>query len=140
MNTPYIMQPMVAMVALTGLVWLKMYWDRIGEMRARQIDPQQMATRSGAAGLLQNNRAADNLQNLFEIPVLFYVLCLTAYVTATTPAWLVMGAWGFVALRGLHSLIQITYNQVMHRFIVYALSTVLLFGLWAGSIWCHVKL
>ncbi len=33
-------------------------------------------------------------------------------------------------LRALHSLIHVTYNRVMHRFLVYVSSTVLLFGMW----------
>ena len=40
-------------------------------------------------------------------------------------------AWTYVGLRALHSLIQCTYNRVMHRFIVYALSSLTLLALWA---------
>ena len=40
-------------------------------------------------------------------------------------------AWGFVAGRVLHSLIQCSYNKVMHRFAVYVVSTGLVWVLWA---------
>jgi hypothetical protein len=36
-----------------------------------------------------------------------------------------------VALRALHSFIHVTYNRVMHRFVVYSSSTLLLFLMWA---------
>ena len=37
-----------------------------------------------------------------------------------------------MALRALHSLIHVTYNRVVHRFLVYVASTLLLFGMWAA--------
>jgi hypothetical protein len=46
----------------------------------------------------------------------------------------VSAAWAYVALRGLHSLIHVTYNRVVHRFLVYAASTLLLFGMWAAFV------
>lgn len=129
MNDP-IWLPCVAMVGLTALVWVKLYWDRIGEMRAKRIDPQALATARDAAALLERRGAADNLRNLFEIPVLFYLLCAALALNGgSTPAF-VAAAWAFVALRALHSLIHVTYNQVMHRFLAYVASTLLLFGMW----------
>jgi hypothetical protein len=113
--------PCVALVGLTALVWVKLYADRLGEMRARRIDPQELAT---------TRAAADNFRNLFEVPVLFYLLCIALAVTgASTPAF-VAAAWGYVVLRALHSLIHVTYNRVVHRFLVYVASTLLLFGMW----------
>jgi hypothetical protein len=119
--------PCVALVGLTALVWVKLYADRLGEMRARRIDPQELAT---------TRAAADNFRNLFEVPVLFYLLCIALAVTgASTPAF-VAAAWGYVVLRALHSLIHVTYNRVVHRFLVYVASTLLLFGMWiAFFIW-----
>jgi hypothetical protein len=42
----------------------------------------------------------------------------------------VTAAWGYAGLRALHSLIHVTYNRVVHRFLVYVASTLLLFGMW----------
>jgi hypothetical protein len=128
--------PCVALVGLTALVWVKLYADRLGEMRARRIDPQELATTRAAAGRLERSAAADNFRNLFEVPVLFYLLCIALAVTgASTPAF-VAAAWGYVVLRALHSLIHVTYNRVVHRFLVYVASTLLLFGMWiAFFIW-----
>jgi len=39
-------------------------------------------------------------------------------------------AWGYVALRIVHSAIHLSYNQVLHRLAVFALSNVLLGALW----------
>ena len=120
------------MVGITAAVWLRLYFERIGEMRARRIRPQDIATARQAAETLQQVNAADNFRNLFEVPVLFYALCILAFVSHTVTPLLVGGAWAFVALRALHSLVHCTYNRVLHRFAVYVLSTVILFGLWAA--------
>ena len=122
--------PCAALVGLTALVWFKLYADRLGEMRARGVDPQQLATVSAAAGKLQQTAAADNFRNLFEVPVLFYALCAALALNGGSTAAYVAAAWGYVGLRALHSLIHVTYNRVVHRFLVYVASTLLMFGMW----------
>jgi hypothetical protein len=122
--------PCAAMVGITALVWVKLYADRLGEMRARRVDPQELATVGAAAGKLARTAAADNFRNLFEVPVLFYVLCAALALNGGSTPGLVAAAWAYVALRALHSLIHVTYNRVVHRFLVYVASTLLLFGMW----------
>jgi hypothetical protein len=124
--------PCAALVAVTALVWIKLYADRLGEMRARGIDPQAVATAREAAGRLQRTQAAENFRNLFEVPVLFYLLCVALAVSGAATPGFVAAAWAYVGLRGLHSLIHVTYNRVVHRFLVYVASTLLLFGVWAA--------
>lgn len=126
-----IVYPCLAMVGITAVVWIRLYVERIGEMRARGIAAQDIATSRQAAVLLQNVKAAENFQNLLEVPVLFYALCALLIATHSVSMFLVLGAWLFVSLRGLHSLVHCTYNHVMHRFILYVLSTLTLFALWA---------
>jgi len=122
--------PCAGMVGVTALVWLKLYADRLGEMRAKRISPQALATARAAAERFEVTAAADNFRNLFEVPVLFYLWCVAVVLTGGSSAGLVAAAWVYVGLRALHSLIHVTYNRVMHRFLVYAASTLLLFGLW----------
>ncbi len=122
--------PCVALVVLTAMVWIRLYVERIGEMRARRIRPQVLASAREVTQALQNVNAADNFRNLFEVPVLFYVLCISLAVTQLVTLPDIWAAWGFVALRAAHSLVHLTYNRVMHRFMVYAASTVLVFIMW----------
>ena len=123
--------PALTMVALTMTVWVRLYTVRIPEMRRLRIHPQAVATSAQKSTRLVDTRAADNFTNLFEVPVLFYLALIVAFLTQqATP--LVLGlAWTFVAGRVLHSLIQCSYNKVMHRFIVYSLSTCVVWLLWA---------
>ena len=125
--------PCAAMVGLTAAVWVKLYADRLGEMRAKRIDPQALAS-ARATAQLERPQAAENFRNLFEVPVLFYVLCVALVLNGGSTSGFVTAAWAYVALRVVHTLIHVTYNRVTHRFLVYVASTLLLFGTWAAFV------
>ncbi len=130
MDSNTIWWPAVAMVALTFVVWWRMYFMRIGQMKRERIHPQSVATSAQAAAKLTDSRAADNFRNLFELPVLFY-LALAVAAHARLADMLVLGiAWLFVGLRAAHSWIQCTYNKVMHRFYAYVAGALVLWALW----------
>jgi len=85
-----------------------------------------------AQGLLtESSAAADNLKNLFELPILFYAALLLTMVLMIQDPLLVQLSWAFVALRFLHSLVHCTYNRVMHRFLAYLFSSIVLMLIWA---------
>jgi len=124
--------PLLALVFLTFLVWVFMYVTRLAEIKRKAIDPQSLDTRVHGQALLTDSPAqADNLKNLFELPVLFYVAVLLALVLMIQDQLLVQLAWSYVALRYVHSLVHCTYNRVMHRFIAYAASCLVLMFMWA---------
>lgn len=121
-----------AMVLLVAIVAAKMLADRSHEMRARRFRPQDASNSREAAARYEAVQAADNYRNLFEMPVLFYAWAALAIATGHASEAMALGAWAYVALRALHSLIHCTYNKVMHRFGVFALSGVVLVGLWVA--------
>lgn len=126
-----ILLPMIALVLLTAIVWARLYLTRIGAMRRRRIPPQALATRAGAAALLADVAApSDNLLNLFELPVLFYVLTILLYVAGLASTGYLVLASIYAALRYAHSFIHLTYNRVMHRFLVYVASCAVLWAMW----------
>ncbi len=121
---------MIALVALTALVWMRMYVVRLREMWIKGIRPQAVASSREAAVLLEDTRASDNFRNLFEVPVLFFAVCLALAVTdAMTPLQLFL-AWTFVVLRAVHSGIHLSHKPVVPRFAVHVLGTVVIFSLW----------
>jgi len=125
-----ILLPCAAMVFVTLAVWIKLYVDRIGEMNALGVDPQSVRNSAINAGVLKKVESADNFKNLFEIPVLFYALCACLAASDQVTPFFVVGSWGFVASRALHSFIHCTYNKVVHRFYAYAVGAVLVFAMW----------
>jgi len=124
--------PLLAQVFLTFAVWIYMYVTRLSEIRRKNIKPQNLDTRVHSQSLLTDSpRQADNLKNLFELPVLFYVAALLSMVLMIQDQFLVQLAWAYVALRYVHSFVHCTYNRVMHRFTAYAASCLLLMLIWA---------
>lgn len=130
-TTPELLRPMLAMMALTALVWLFMYVRRLGHMTRHGIDAQQVSTPQKMAALLPEaiEWPSNNLKNLFELPVLFYALCLVLMQQGWAAPLDVTLAWVFVGLRALHSLVQCTVNIVMLRFVAYLLSSAALWVL-----------
>ena len=120
-----------ALVALTLLVGLRMLYVRIREMRARRIHPQSVALTAQRAQKLDDSRASDNYNHLFELPVLFYALCALAIASGHIPGTLPTLAWLFVATRVVHSLIQCSYNKVLHRFAVFLAGFLVIATMWA---------
>jgi hypothetical protein len=59
--------------------------------------------------------------NQFEMPVLFYVLCLAALQTANADYLMVLLAWIFVITRIVHAFIHTTSNNVRQRGAAFAL-------------------
>jgi hypothetical protein len=131
METGAIYLPALAMVALTFVVWGRMFTMRIGQMKRDRIHPQKVATSAQARALLTDSRAADNFANLFELPVLFYLAVVLADRIDRVDGISLSLAWAFVILRIAHSGIQVTYNRVMHRFAAYVAGGLVLASLWA---------
>ncbi len=122
------------LVLLTAAVAVLMLAARIREMKARRIHPQAVATSGAMAARLENSQAADNFRNLFETPVLFYALVAIAVGLGYVPDWLVLGAWAYVGLRLVHSVIHCTYNRVMHRLAAFLPGFLLLVAMWLGYV------
>lgn len=110
--------PMLGTMALTAVVWVYMYARRIPAMRRAGVHVQSYTTRDSVTERLPEdvNYAASNLQNLFELPVLYYGLCLYLFVSGNVDFVYVVTAWLFLGFRVLHSIVHCTRNIVLLRF------------------------
>lgn len=69
-----------------------------------------------------------NYTHLMEQPTLFYAVVVILALAGPARADLVL-AWGYAALRIIHSLYQATVNNVPVRFTIFGLATFCLIGL-----------
>jgi hypothetical protein len=126
-----ILFPVLALVALTYAVGLRMYFARIGAARAGRVKVKDFRLGESPevpADVALPNR---NFMNLFEMPLLFYVACIVFYVTATVDVVALTLAWLYVACRVAHSFVHLVYNNVLHRLAAFGASNVVLLALWA---------
>jgi hypothetical protein len=116
--------PFFATIFLTLLVWAYMYVRRIAFITGNQLSPKELAVPGRLAELSppEVSNPSDNLENLFEIPVLFYALSLHLFVTNQVDPAYVNAGWVFVGFRALHSAVHCTFNLVMLRFYLYLFS------------------
>ncbi|NLA66977.1 MAG: hypothetical protein GX856_01795 [Gammaproteobacteria bacterium] len=125
----------VALVALTFVVSLVMVRRRVGEMTRERIHPQSVALSAQLAQRVSDSRASDNYRNLLELPVLFYFGVAVAVAAGVRDPYVLGLAWGFVALRIVHSAIQCSYNRVMHRFRAFLAGVLVLALFWIRLAW-----
>ena len=136
MNQELIFQPFFILMLLTIVVWFYMYAKRIPFIEKSDIPPEKLT----AYELLKLSppdvaNPSDNLKNLFELPVLFYALCIYLYVTNNVDQTTLVVAWFFVVMRILHSLVHCTINIPMLRFVIYIISTIALWFMIAREAW-----
>ncbi|MFT5571232.1 MAG: hypothetical protein ACI9FR_000140 [Cryomorphaceae bacterium] len=123
-----ILLPVVVLMLITMLVWLNMFIKRVVALNALNVDPQSIVTPEKLNAALDDkvNAPANCFKNMFEIPVIFYALCIIIAMTGSVDELYSDLAWGFVGLRSVQAGIHCTYNRVMHRFYSYIASSVLL--------------
>jgi hypothetical protein len=128
-----ILAPVVALVAWTLVVQVWMYAARIPAMRRAGISLKgRRGTRGGALeGAIPDeaNWKAHNYNHLMEQPTIFYAIALTLALLGFGGGINLYLAWGYVAFRIIHSLIQATANVVLYRFVAFNLASFCLLGL-----------
>jgi hypothetical protein len=68
--------------------------------------------------------------NLFEVPVLFYAVCLAAIFLHLSGSAMVFLAWGFVFCRVVQAFIHMTYNNVLHRMLAFFAGFAVVLAMW----------
>jgi len=130
MSNSTILLPFFGVMLLTLVVWVYMYVCRTSYLLREKIDLRKVDTPEKAATVIPGtvSLASHNLKNLFELPVIFYAVCLYLFVSNLVDAIYLAAAWWFFAFRLVHSLIHCSYNKVEHRFAAYILAAI---ALWA---------
>lgn len=132
MHSP-ILQPVIALIAWTLVMLVWMVVVRMPAMKKAGIDVNTIS--GGHPGALDGvveakaQWPAHNYMHLMEQPTLFYAICFVLVLQGAGGGWNVTLAWAYVGLRVLHSLVQATFNRVIIRFTLFALSTLALVGL-----------
>jgi hypothetical protein len=106
--------PILAQVTLAFVVMLILGYRRRRALYAREVRLKDIAL-SGEAWPAGARQAANNFSNQFEVPVLFYVLVVTAMLTGATGWLTTVLAWAFVATRIGHAAVHITSNDLRFR-------------------------
>ena len=128
MSVEMILLPLFVEVILTFAL---LFW--LGPLRARDF---RSGLREEDIALRQPNWSKAALQvqysfsNQFELPVLFYVLTILAYVTHHAGTLFVVLAWVFVIFRVFQAYVHVTNNKVRLRGAFFGISALVLAIMW----------
>ena len=125
-----ILYPVFALFALTAFCLFRLARLRFTAVRKGEIDPKFFRLYRDADEPDHLRVHSRHLANLFEAPVLFYVIVIIAFLTRQTGILPLVLAWAYVVLRYAHSYVHLTTNRVMTRFRLFALSWLVLALLW----------
>jgi hypothetical protein len=129
MSAEMILLPLFVEVILTFAL---LFW--LGPLRAGDFSSGQV--REEDIALRQPNWSTRALQvqysfsNQFELPVLFYVLTILAYITHHAGLLFVVLAWVFVIFRLFQAYVHVTSNKVRLRGMFFGISALALAIMW----------
>jgi hypothetical protein len=105
--------PMIAHMALVYIVYAILSLNRVKAVKAGRAHVSQF--RENVVEPEDSRFARNNLENQFELPILFHAGCLAIFVSGHATFYPVLLAWAFVATRYAHSYIHIKTNRIRHR-------------------------
>ena len=122
----HLLQPLMALVVWSMLIWLWMYATRLPAIAAinMKLDPYAPSGEQMSQLPAKVRWKADNYNHLMEQPTIFYATILTLAMMGVTSSLLVSLSWAYVALRVIHSLVQTLLNNIEVRFLVFVLSNI----------------
>jgi len=82
-------------------------------------------------------QATQHYENLYETPLLFYVIVILAYLLKVVDVVTITLAYSYVVTRVVHAFIHLNSNRVRHRRNVFLISIAVLTTLW---IYVFIKL
>ena len=120
-----ILHPMFGMIALSGTiatlllasrmpVIIKM-WGNLQHAKHADVTRPHLPKRM--------RYITDNYNHIFEQPTLFYAVVVYLFLMQRTDETHIILAWAFVCLRAVHSVIQMSNNNVTWRASCFAAST-----------------
>ena len=129
MTIQAVLLPLFVQVVLTFVL---LFWTervRVGAVRRGEVHLRDIALRQPNWGK-RETQIANAYHNQLELPLLFYVLTILAWITKQADLLFVVLAWVFVVLRLLHATIHVTSNNVRRRYAAFAAGVIVLVIMW----------
>ena len=121
---PLFVQVLLMLGLLYWMAYLRTGAFRRGEVRAADI---ALGQPNWPAHMTQ---VANAFRNQFELPVLFFVLVILAWITRKADLLFVILSWVFVLSRLAHAYVHVTTNQVSPRGLIYGIGGLVLTIMW----------
>jgi hypothetical protein len=134
MSSSHIFWPVLAQILLTLVMFIILGARKARAVKAAQVDRRQAAldSRVWPEDVV---KVSNNIANQFEVPVLFYVLCLVLHSIHAAGTVAVVLAWFFVASRYAHAYVHVGSNYVPVRMRLFMAGCVVLLAMLVVAVW-----
>lgn len=122
--------PMFAMVLLTYAVGIIVLVGRVKAVRTKQISVKYFKVFKGTEVPDTIVAGTNHFSNLFETPILFYIVSLLILVFNMETSLLIGLGWAYVVARIGHAYVHMTYNHILHRMLIFWLSILIILLMW----------
>ncbi|WHI46089.1 MAPEG family protein [Microbulbifer sp. VAAF005] len=131
-----IIQPVIALICWSMVMWLWMYATRLPAVKKAKLKLDPNAPRGEQMSTLPPHVRwkADNYNHLMEQPTIFYALAISLAVLGAGDGINFILAWTYVGIRVIHSIVQVTFNKIEIRFLIFALSNIPLLALTVNAV------
>ena len=130
MSSNHIFWPVLAQVLLTLVMFIVLGARKAKAVKAGKVNREQAA--------LDNRvwpeyvvKVSNNIANQFEVPILFYILCVVLYSINAAGTVAIVLAWLFVASRYAHAWVHVGSNYVPVRMRLFMVGCVVLLSMLA---------
>ncbi|CAK3800813.1 MAPEG family [Lecanosticta acicola] len=130
-NIPPMIGPVLGLAGWTFVMESWMYAYRLPDLQKYKVKVNPSMSKADMNSQIPRHRQfpADNYDHLHEQPTVFYAVALSLAFMEADDRVTVGLAWGYVAMRVVHSLLQATTNVIPRRFVAFATSSLILLGL-----------
>jgi len=125
---------MFMLVILTMIIMVLTARVRIGSVQSGTVPQSYYSLMEGHDIPDFVAKTTRNFNNLFEVPTLFYAGGAVYLALDQTGQLPVISAWIFVAARVMHSIIHLSYNNVLHRLTIFAIGNLSVLVMWLGIV------
>ena len=129
MTIQMVLLPVFVQVALTLVLVFWMAYERTGSISRGETKMRDIALRQ-PAWPQRATQISNCFDSQFQLPLLFYVLVIFAWITRLADLIFLVMAWIFVLSRLAHAYIHTTSNHVPTRFRVFGIGLIVLTLMW----------
>ncbi len=122
--------PLFGLVLLTVIIGLVAFKQRYQSVQNHKVSIKYFQVMEGdniPSSVKQSTRCYNNM---FEVPLLVYIAGALYLALGFENISAIIFAWLFFGFRCVHAWILLTYNNVIHRMIVYWIAFFCMVGMW----------
>jgi hypothetical protein len=134
MHSTYILWPVLAQILLILLMYILLGYRKAKAVKTGSVNLKATALDNKAwhDGVL---KVSNNIDNQFEIPIVFFVLCLLFYGIGQVDVLVLTLAWAYVISRYVHAYVHVGSNYVPLRMRIFSVGCLILLVMTLIAAW-----